>query len=358
METKNYLDKNGVKRVVSNMALDINTKIGEVKTNIREHDLSPISHTDIRQNLSDHDSSSFSHVNIRAEIDDIRVLAEGRLSGKTFNDVAEMEVWLSNPSNTNNLPFGFTFLIIDPEEPDYRWDGERAIINKSGDVSLSDYYTRLQEDIWRSNHSSTLATPISPAHIFDAPTDGNDYIRKDGEWKQNPASKAKPVVGDNLYTESSTSNDVTTVTLTDSVKDLLERSDSQVYTKDEVENRIVEEIRGVFVGNEDQEFYSITKSNIAAGKEIVIPKSYDPYYKSVVLGVQEFIEGETKTEVARVYNNANKGSFEYNQYVTYDDGLGLIREKTIQMTHIGDIGSNGLYSAVIDLTEWEEISIV
>jgi len=132
-----------------------------------------------------------------------------------------------------------------------------------------------------------------------------------------------------------------------------------VYTKEETDARLEEEIRGIFIGNDSHDFYMMTKSNISDGQEVSIPKPHDPYYKSVILGVQEFVEGDVKTDIIRTYDNSTKNSFQPNPYVSWDNGVTLITSKTIQMDPVKEMEDEViLHSTTIDLTEFRKLAIV
>jgi len=333
-----------------------------IKSVFGKHNIDLEVHHDLRQDLITrmitHNMDLISHADIRSELELIRNLAEGGELGKTFWDEEEMNDWLNVPLNLEGLAFGFLFLILDPNAPDYRWDGAKAIPAKTAQVNLENYYTKMQVDLQNAVHDAKIATDFQIGHIDDVDMDDLGYIRKNRKWEIFKAVENKPVIGDEEYVVSETTDREVNITLSEDVKSKLNKVDD-VYTKDETENSIIEGIRGIFIGNENHDFYMITKSNIKNGDEIVIPKPHDPYYKSVVLGVQEFVEGETKTEIIRTYDNTTKSSFEYNPYVSWDDGLALITSKTIHMDPIRELEDGiTLYKTTIDLSEYKDLAIV
>lgn len=121
--------------------------------------------------------------------------------------------------------------------------------------------------------------------------------------------------------------------------------------------------RGVMIGGGGGlgGLLSVAKSKIAAGEEVAIQKEYDPAYRSLVLGVQEFINtGLTDVaEVARVYDNNSASSFEPNPNLLFaSTGLSLIRMKTLKMEALYDADSEYIFIADVDGGGFEDWSVM
>jgi hypothetical protein len=205
---------------------------------------------------------------------------------------------------------------------------------------------------------TVYASPTNPGHIIIPPYDGKEYAIKDGQYVLATGGAQKISGEEGFTTTLKPSDKEVVVTLSNEIKEILNKADENVYTKEQIEDRLMEEVRSIFVGNTSHEYYTYTKTNIAANQELTILKPHDPNFKSAILGVQEFIEGETVTELGRAYDNGSKSCFNPNPYVSFDDGLSLITSKVIEMTPVRTIAEMTLFKCTIDPTEWLDFAII
>lgn len=63
-------------------------------------------------------------------------IAEGKRKSYVFDDTAELDTWLANTENTENLQIGDVFLLRSTIEPDYWWDGsDKEILDTNIDLA-------------------------------------------------------------------------------------------------------------------------------------------------------------------------------------------------------------------------------
>ena len=75
-------------------------------------------------------------------ISDITNIASGKCASFVFDTVNDLDLWLSEASNTEGLKIGDIFLIIDVGVPDYWWDGNTKQILETTKIDLSSYATK------------------------------------------------------------------------------------------------------------------------------------------------------------------------------------------------------------------------
>jgi hypothetical protein len=89
---------------------------------------------------------------VEGELDNIRDLAAGALSGIVFDDTDQVNAWLAgdyardDELTPDDLRIGENIFIREVDEPDYWWDGTSLQLLGTNSVTLSDYYTSIEVD--------------------------------------------------------------------------------------------------------------------------------------------------------------------------------------------------------------------
>lgn len=69
----------------------------------------------------------------------VEAIAKGRATGYVFDTVADLDTWLENSENTENLVLGDNFYIKAVDVPDYWWDGTQKQELETQKVDLGEY---------------------------------------------------------------------------------------------------------------------------------------------------------------------------------------------------------------------------
>ncbi len=75
----------------------------------------------------------------KEEIEDIEAIAKGRATGYVFDTIEDLDAWLSNEENIENLVLGDNLYIRELDVPDYWWDGSAKQQLETQKVDLTEY---------------------------------------------------------------------------------------------------------------------------------------------------------------------------------------------------------------------------
>lgn len=137
----NFLSKEGLRFLWDSFKTIFAIK-NDIPTNVSE--LNNDSQFITQESIDNHDTSNVAHNDIRLEIDEARVIAEGRSRAKVFETYEDMISWLSIAENKESLNIGDNLFIVDLGTPDYWWTGNIHQILETEKVDLTDFYTREQ----------------------------------------------------------------------------------------------------------------------------------------------------------------------------------------------------------------------
>lgn len=149
----NFLSKEGLKFLWDNFKILFALK-DDIPTNVSE--LNNDSQFITQESIDNHDISNTAHNDIRLDIDEARVIAEGRSRAKVFATYEDMISWLSIAENKESLNIGDNLFIVDLGTPDYWWTGNIHQILETEKVDLTDFYTREQINGFLADKATVL----------------------------------------------------------------------------------------------------------------------------------------------------------------------------------------------------------
>jgi len=93
----------------------------------------------VQTKINTHNSSETAHNDIREAIEEVRGIAEGKVSAMSFETKADLDAWLLIPENVETLIVGTNFYIEDLESPDYWWNGTTLVELSTDKIDLTEY---------------------------------------------------------------------------------------------------------------------------------------------------------------------------------------------------------------------------
>ena len=96
---------------------------------------------------------------------------DGMLPAQVFDTVADMDAWLANPANTENLPVGTNLYIRALDVPDYWWDGTSAQELETSKVNITDAATKTgTETLTNKTITDPILKDSSTSYTLKVPT--------------------------------------------------------------------------------------------------------------------------------------------------------------------------------------------
>jgi len=115
----------------------------------------------VQTKINTHNSSETAHNDIREAIEEVRGIAEGKVSAMSFETKADLDAWLLIPENVETLIVGTNFYIEDLESPDYWWNGTTIVELSTDKIDLTEYA--------KSEDLATVATTGSYNDLTNKP---------------------------------------------------------------------------------------------------------------------------------------------------------------------------------------------
>lgn len=108
----------------------------EIKDNV-------ISNTNISAEWGNIEGNLDNQTDLKDRLDLIQSIAEGRNLAEVFENTIEMNQYIAQKQAAGEeIPIGFIFYIRDLNEPNYWWDGTRAVESKQQKIDLTEYATK------------------------------------------------------------------------------------------------------------------------------------------------------------------------------------------------------------------------
>jgi hypothetical protein len=85
------------------------------------------------------------------ELTAVEAVAKGRATGYVFDTKEDMDAWLANSINTEQLVLGDNLYIRAPDVPDYWWDGTQVQQLETQKVDLTEYMTSEEVKVYTGN---------------------------------------------------------------------------------------------------------------------------------------------------------------------------------------------------------------
>ena len=145
-------------QTLSNKTLDSSTKLASGNT-IKTYSGDTITFPSSTATLATSSDISTINSSISSLSSDVSTLSsrvDGANPALVFDTQAQMNTWLSNPSNTATLKTGQNLYIRQMDVPDYWWDGSSALNLETEKVDLTNYVSKTGNEILTNK---TLTTP-------------------------------------------------------------------------------------------------------------------------------------------------------------------------------------------------------
>ena len=127
-------------------------------------------------------------------IEELTTRVNGATQTLVFDTVEDMNEWLSDPTNTDNLPVGSNLYIKDLSSPDYWWTGEGVEELETEKVDLTQYVTKTGNE--------TLSNKIYESETLFS----SEYYRYSLSYNNEVKQILIPIINGNNYIINAISN--------------------------------------------------------------------------------------------------------------------------------------------------------